>query len=125
MSDLQAVLDRIEERQKVEGQIQLSTDATSLDFLQAIYRDPNQPMQRRMRAAQAAIPFEHPKLAVVAQIGGSEDLAERMMRAIAESQKVLEARRLEPPKVIDATPVEVQVVDPPDHSKPFPRRRRF
>ena len=105
--------------------VELSADATSLDFLQAIYRDPRQPMQRRMRAAQAAIPFEHPKYAVVAQVGGSEDLAERMMRAIAESQKVLEARRLEPPKVIDATPVEAPQVELPDHSKPFPRRRRF
>src|SRR5262249_33788344 len=105
-------------------QIQLSTDASSLDFLQAIYRDPNQPMQRRMRAAMAALPFELPKLAVVAQVGGSNDLADRLTRALIESQKVIEARRLEAPQVIDATPVEVEQVEPPDHSKPFPRRRR-
>jgi len=105
--------------------VELSADATSLDFLQAIYRDPRQPMQRRMRAAQAAIPFEHPKYAVVAQVGGSEDLAERLRRALAERERVIEARSLAPPQVIDATPVEVQVDEPPDHSKPFPRRRRF
>jgi hypothetical protein len=45
-------------------EIELADDATSLDFMQAIYRDPTQPMTRRIRAAQIAIGYEHPKLAV-------------------------------------------------------------
>jgi len=30
--------------------------------------DPQQPMQRRMRAAEAAVPFVHPKLSVAANV---------------------------------------------------------
>src|SRR5262249_37552373 len=108
--------DQIEENQKMEGQIQLSTNASSLEFLQAIYRDPHQPIQRRMRAAQAAIAYEHPRLAVVARVR-EEDLADRMLRAIEATGKVINSRPvqvLEPPK-----PAEPQVVEPPDHSKPF------
>jgi hypothetical protein len=128
MTDLDSLLDRIEEKQKVEGQIQLSTNGTSLDFLQAIYRDPNQPVQRRMRAASAALPFEHPKLAVIARVR-EEDLAERLMRALQASGKVINARPMqviEPPK-----PLQVSEADEaPDHSGPFAqnskhRWRRF
>ena|SRR5271156_6719997 len=43
--------------------------ATSLDFLQAIYRSAERPMQRRMRAAIAALPLEHLKLSVTANVG--------------------------------------------------------
>lgn len=133
MSDLDALLDQIEEQKKVEGlvegQIQLSTNATSLDFLQLIYRDPDQPIQRRMRAAQAALPFEHPKLAVVARVS-EEDLAERLMRALQASGKVINARATQ---VIEGPKAEPQVIEAeplPDHGKPFAsdnksRFRRF
>jgi hypothetical protein len=81
MTDLDSLLDQIKEKQKMEGQIQLSTNATSLDLLPAIYRDNRQPLQRRMRAAIACLPFERPKCAVVAQTA-TEDLAVRMQQAL-------------------------------------------
>jgi len=46
MTSLDTLLDQIEAKQKMEGQIQLSTNASSLEFLQAIYRDSRQPLQR-------------------------------------------------------------------------------
>ena len=119
MTSLETLLDRIEESQKMEGQIQLSTDATSLEFLQAIYRDPNQPIQRRMRAAMAALPFEKPKLSTVTQFNGN-DLADRMLRAIAATNRVIEAR---PVQVIE--PPKTAPVDEVDHSGPFTRLRKF
>jgi hypothetical protein len=116
MTDLDAVLDRIEERQKVEGQVHLSTNGTSLDLLQAIYRDPRQPIQRRMKVAEAALPYEHWKRSVKAEVNG-QDLAEQLMRAIEATHKVFNARpmqMIEPPKV-----EPTQVDQPLDHSGPF------
>jgi len=119
MTSLDSLLDRIEEQKKVEGLIPLSTNATSLDFLQAIYRDPNQPLQRRMRAAMAALPFEKPKFSAVA-VMGKEDMADVLARALERSQKVINSRPMqviEAPREISAG--EIERADLPDHSAPF------
>jgi hypothetical protein len=58
----------VQEMVAVEDEVPLPEGATSLDFMQAVYRDPAQPTTRRMRAAVAALPFEHPKLSVNANI---------------------------------------------------------
>ena len=65
-----------EEGKEMVDEITLPTDATSLHFMQAIYRDARQPMPRRMRAAVAALPFEHAKLAVT--VDASRHFADRM-----------------------------------------------
>lgn len=67
---------------------------SSLEFLQAVYRDPGQPMQRRMRAAVAALPFEHPKLAVTANIDGG-GFAARLEAAIAKTAEMRAGRVIE------------------------------
>ena len=69
--------------------VEVAANATPLDFLEAVYRSPAQPMPRRIRAAVEALPFVHPKLAVTALIDG-EGLAARLERAIARSGKVIE-----------------------------------
>jgi hypothetical protein len=71
----------------------LLDNVSSLAFLQAIYRSPNQTMHMRMRAAALCLPYEHPKLAVTALLDASEDLGARLSRAIQRSAKV-EAYRL-------------------------------
>ena len=63
-------------------EIGVGPEATSLQVMQAIYRNPAQPIARRMRAALAALPFEHPKLSATYAVTGERDFAEQM-RAIA------------------------------------------
>jgi hypothetical protein len=74
----------------------LAPGASSLEFLQAIYRSANQPMNRRLKAAIAALPFECPKLAVTAVIEGGADFAARLERACSRSAQVIEARAERP-----------------------------
>lgn len=62
----------------------------SLDLLRQVYSSPSQPISRRMRAAIAALPFEHPKLAVTATIDGGPGFAARLEEAIARSRMVIE-----------------------------------
>jgi hypothetical protein len=61
------------------------------------------PLSVRIRAAAAALPFEHPKLAVLATLRLTEGLAERLEAAIA---RVAQAR------VIDGEAVEVPPNNP-------------
>jgi hypothetical protein len=64
---------------------------TSLDFLQAVYRDPCQPMYRRVRDAIAALPFEHPKLAVTAVVT-TDGFAAKLEAIRARSAMALPSR---------------------------------
>ena len=67
----------------------IPADASSLDFLRAVWRSPTQPMARRVRAAIEALPFEHPKLAVTALMNG-DAFAAALERAIKRSGKEIE-----------------------------------
>ena len=53
---------------KTDEAIEVAPDGTSLDLLRAIYRRVDLPLSTRMRAATAALPHEHPKLAVTAMV---------------------------------------------------------
>jgi hypothetical protein len=65
---------------------------TSLDFLQAVYRCPDQPLSVRMKAAVAALPYEFPKLCVTAIVPDDGSFAAKLDLARARSAKVIEAR---------------------------------
>jgi hypothetical protein len=88
------VLDRLE---PAPDEIDVSPDASPLDFLSAVYRDSRQPMPRRMKAAETALPFFHPKLAVIATdtMDGFATRLEQMMEARG-LRTVIDA----PPKVL-------------------------
>jgi len=81
----------------------LPPNATPLDFFQATYRDPRRSWAQRQRAAEAAAPFMHPKLAVVANLNG-EGFAAALERAIARSGK---AQAVHAAQVIEHQPLGV------------------
>jgi hypothetical protein len=95
-------------------------DNDALALLQAVYRNPQIPLNTRMRAAKTALPFERPKLSAIA-VGTANDLADRLMQALQASAKVINSRPLQviehAPKV-DAGLSTVEG-EPPDHSAPF------
>ena len=76
--------------------------ASSLEFLQAVYADPLQPMHRRMRAAIAALPFEVPKLAVTAVVDGG-GFGARLEAARATTAKLIELRGADPERAIEVS----------------------
>jgi hypothetical protein len=71
-----------------EPELDLGPNATPLEFFCAVFRDPTQPMPRRLRAAEDAAVYMHPKLAVVAQING-EGWASRLEDAIVKSGRAV------------------------------------
>ena len=77
--ELQARLDEL----NGEG-LEVPSDATPVDFLMAVYRDPRQPMSRRLRAATECAPYVHPKLSAAAVIYQG-DMATRLENAIKRS----------------------------------------
>ena len=104
----------MEYKAEPQAQFELPPDGTSLTLLQVVYRSAALPLPTRMRAAAIAIPFEHPKLAVTAVIG-SDDLAERLDRAIARTNGT--------PKVIEAAPIQREL--PPTGPRPTPMSAPF
>jgi hypothetical protein len=77
-----------------EPPLPFTANGTSLEFLQAIYRSPEQPMIRRMKAAIAALPFEYPRFAVTAVVN-DDSWAAQLQRCIARSAKADEFRTIE------------------------------
>src|SRR5262249_57489407 len=91
--------------------LKLNPNAMSLEGLQAVYRNPSLPLQTRIRAMIAALPFETPKLAVTAVIFNN-DFASQLGRAIVRSQ-VIDVKS--PPNVAPTHP------QPPLPTLPTPR----
>ena len=97
------------EAEQVEEQVELAPGESSLHFLQRVYRSTNQPMRRRIRAAEIASSFEHPKLSAVGFVREVDTFASRLERAAARSDpqgryyKMIEARAIE----VEDAPVSV------------------
>jgi hypothetical protein len=75
----------MEYKPPIVDEVEVDANATSLDLLQAVYRNPDVPLSVRMRAAGMAIPYEMPRLSVVASINDPAGFAERLERAIERS----------------------------------------
>jgi hypothetical protein len=96
-------------RAKDDKQLDLGPTASSLDLLQAVYRDPELPLTTRMRAAMAALPHEVPRLAVQALIT-EQDIATVLDRRIAHYEQLQQANG--GARVIDAQPQPVETKPP-------------
>jgi hypothetical protein len=75
------------EYKSMEQVIELPENGTSLNLLQQVYRNPSLPVLTRTRAAIAALPFEHPRLAVVATVNAG-DFADQLEKAVERSRKI-------------------------------------
>jgi hypothetical protein len=64
-------------------------EITPLDFLQAVYLNPNLPLTVRMKAAIEAAPYRHSKRSVTAIVDGNKSFAAALERAIERSKTPL------------------------------------
>jgi hypothetical protein len=98
---------------KPEDQIEIF-EGDALEYLQSIYKGRVKYDAYRFRAANAAVPYERPKLAVAAILHPDGSFAERLEKAISRSQQ--------PMKVINHQPELNQTpVHPPEELSQRPR----
>jgi hypothetical protein len=97
--------------EKNENLLEVGPNATSLDLLRAVYRNPTLALSVRMRAAIAALPFESPKLAVTAMVS-EQDFAtlldQRLKRLEAMKTDAIEAR---PQPQVEVKPSMSRIAD--------------
>jgi len=90
-----ATLARIEEAQRRAEAVPVPRQGTALDFLRAVYHNNELPLRVRMAAAQAALPFETPRLSATAFIPAEGDFLRRLELAIMRSRgKLIEGAKL-------------------------------
>lgn len=92
---VRAVMDRLEARRQEE--VELSPNGTSLDLLQAVYRNKELPLPTRMRAASLAIPYECCRLGVSVVVNNGQDFASLLDARLKhfEQMKLIEPARTE------------------------------
>jgi len=91
-------------------------EITPVDFLEAVYLNPNLPLATRLRAAIEAAPYRHPKLSAhtVGHYDG-KSFAEQLEKAIERSQQAHVPRLNGPALELPAEELK----------KPMARLRRF
>jgi hypothetical protein len=93
LDTVDAALSRFDDEPEL---IELGPGETSLSLLQRVYRSVKQPMSRRLRAAMAALPYEHPKLGAVATVSmNGNDYASMLERALERSGMACEVKQIE------------------------------
>jgi hypothetical protein len=80
-----------------EAPVELPPNATSLDLLRAIYRSPQVQLTTRIRCAMACLQYEHPRLAVVAQIT-EQSFAEVLERRLQKLRAMENGKMIEAPQ---------------------------
>jgi hypothetical protein len=88
-----------EAARKLEALIPNAFEGDSHAFLVSVYKDPTHPIERRLDAAKAALPFERPRLAVTEHSGNLSITHE-------EALKELNAAMNENLIKLQATPIE-------------------
>jgi hypothetical protein len=89
----------LEREQRLNEELAIGPNGTSLTLLQRVYRCAMLPLNTRVRAATVAIQFEHPKLAVTANVT-DEEFGFRLDQAIQRSgvgPKLIEQTKTDPP----------------------------
>src|SRR5262245_23649844 len=85
----------------------------ALELLRSIYQNPSLALSIRMRAAAIALPFESPKLAVVAQVTENSfaELLERRLKRLQEMEAnpVIEAKSQ--PQTVEVKPPMPRLAD--------------
>jgi hypothetical protein len=110
------VMDRIEaDRASI---VSVGPKANSLEFLQAIYRNPSIPLPVRIRCAVAALPHEVPRLAVTALVNEQSfaELLDRRLKKIEAMNgeakpQAIDHPSIEQPKTIEATKPLPRIAD--------------
>ena len=77
-------------RSLMDEVLELGPNGTSLTLLLAIYRNPTIPLPVRMRAAGMALPHEHPRLMVTAQVNEQSfaEILDRRLKRLKEMENV-------------------------------------
>jgi hypothetical protein len=95
-----------------EAEIEKLRKLTPLQFLCAVWQDPDLPMHTRLRAAAEACKYSQPQLKAVAHVRPNEDFAAVLDRAkerVANAYNVIQLQ----PKAIEHDAAELK----PDHSR--------
>jgi hypothetical protein len=91
------LIDEAFEKLELAREAEAPLGRTALELHQEVYRNRRLPLPLRLRAAREALPYEEPRLAVVAKIADDGSFAERHDRALARSHpKTIDHRREDP-----------------------------
>jgi hypothetical protein len=99
---------------RLDGLMEAFEKGGSLGILQAIGADKNWPIEIRVRALTAAVPFERPKLAMTATANAPRKLFDILEEARLKKLKVIEAPPKQEPLDLDAPTAPTILGNEPD-----------